>query len=574
MNPGLPAFKTNADRCGGKTISEDRAEDEADLRAQLARERIARAAAERELAELQAHRRHLESRAINARQTLAYGLGRALIEARTAKGLIGLPGRLRTLWLRQKAKRKERVPDTSPSDIAVRLQIADEARERAQTEGLPGALAWLDRRPDDAAKARALADLAILAADEDREHAGRIGLMAARLAPGESRLLGVMAALESAGAADAPARIGQAISDAQPLSQPQRTWIARLERDRALLAGKRDGATDLAPRGLPGRVERLFLVAPERWRSHPRLAAASQAADAAGIAVDFGFPPGNDEAAVAHIFPDSLSCAEDAMTQAAEGAIPVLLDLANRPAAIAADPASEAGRVAALRFDRLVRAADRVIVRGPAMARLLEDRGVGAVRVEEEWPLAGTPAQEDVATARREFGIGSGERVVGAVADLHDDGGWRKLLSAFGELRRAGLADRLAIVGRGPGAGWLAQQAAAAGCEDGLVFPGVPFWDRWPALFESFDAIVFPSDREETLGSEWPMAMVLAARLGLPMLFSDAAWHSRTTDAIARGPADGDWTAALRDMLDGPRIVAEPPSEAGLRPLYAALRGG
>ncbi|NNC72609.1 MAG: hypothetical protein HKN78_06990 [Sphingomonadaceae bacterium] len=167
----------------------------------LRMETVAREAAEREIAALQAEKRQLEHRVINAHRTLAYGLGKALIEARTMKGIAALPARLRRLRLKQKAKRRERVPDTMATGIADRLRLVDPALERLAADGAGQAANWVRAaKADDAAKGRALAEIALATCEEDPALAQELGNEAANLSPDEARLTRLFAHLGEAGA--------------------------------------------------------------------------------------------------------------------------------------------------------------------------------------------------------------------------------------------------------------------------------------------------------------------------------------------------------------------------------------
>lgn len=182
----------------GMKISEDDQPvgDDNRLEAEIA----ARRAAEDELAALRAEKRQIEERLINAHRTLAYGLGKALIDARTLGGMAALPRRLRRLRLKQKAKRRERVPDTAPRGIADRLQLVDPALERLHTAGAEAAANWVraqSNAPD--AQARALTEIAIAISDGEPQTALALANEAAGLAPGEARLVPLFARLAAAG---------------------------------------------------------------------------------------------------------------------------------------------------------------------------------------------------------------------------------------------------------------------------------------------------------------------------------------------------------------------------------------
>ncbi len=164
--------------------------DEADaLRRRLRDETAAREAAEREIADLQAEKRQLEHRVVNAHRTLAYGLGKALIEARSLKGIAALPRRLRRLRLKQKAKRRERVPDIFPAKISDRLALVDPALVKLAEEGGERAADWVRQQAaPDVAKGRALAEIALGSLGDNSAFAQAIAKEAAELSPREARL--------------------------------------------------------------------------------------------------------------------------------------------------------------------------------------------------------------------------------------------------------------------------------------------------------------------------------------------------------------------------------------------------
>lgn len=159
-------------------------------------------AAEREIAELRAEKKQLEHRVINANRTLAYGLGRAVIEARSFKGLLAFPRKIRRLRLKQRAKTRERVPDTLPVGIAERLKLVDPALERLREAGPEAAASWVraENAPADA-KARALAELALAVAEEAPETAISLAEEAAISGGAADRLAGLVTRLREQGVA-------------------------------------------------------------------------------------------------------------------------------------------------------------------------------------------------------------------------------------------------------------------------------------------------------------------------------------------------------------------------------------
>ncbi|MCA1749223.1 MAG: glycosyltransferase [Parasphingopyxis sp.] len=471
--------------------------------------------------------------------------------------------------LRQKAKRRLRVPDTVPGDVAQRMRLVDEALERAAAEGVRAAASALEKHRDEAQRGRALAELALFALESSIEEGAEIGLRAAELAPGEPRLLTLIARLQAAGGVTAPARIGRLAGEAQPLSPPQRQWLAGLARDAGRLAGD---ASALAERkGEAKPIAHLALIAPEGWRAHPRIRAAELAARAAGLSVGFETP--RDTAGWgAHIFPDSLDFAEQALA-ACRDTDALLLDLANRPRELDAGSDSEVTRVARMRLGAMIAAADTVIARGPAANALAEAHGAMPECIDDVWPDADPPDDEDIATARLEFGLGEQPTVL-AAADLSDENGLHRLLRVFGEFGGEKTSPGLAFLGSGPAAPQLALLAAEYGLEDRVTFVGSPAFERWPALFGCCAAAIFPGQQSDSFGSAVPLAMLLAARLGIPALQSDAAWESRTSDSLIRSPLGEDWKSAIIQTLEVTETPERRASSDRLEGLYQRLRAG
>jgi hypothetical protein len=222
----------------GTSISDPQSSIEPTPADALRQERLAREAAEREVAALKAEKRQLEYRVINAHRTLAHGLGRAIIDARSLRGMLAFPKRIRRLRLRQKAKRKLHVPDSTPADISARLQLVGEAMAKAASDGPEKAADWLRGDPvgNRPACARALVELAISIAAEKPELALELGSDAARINSREGRLIALALALHDAGIVTGLDRLCAAILAAQPVSVPQHALFTGIIRDAGLLA--------------------------------------------------------------------------------------------------------------------------------------------------------------------------------------------------------------------------------------------------------------------------------------------------------------------------------------------------
>ena len=195
------------------------------------------------MADLKSINRELEYRVITANRTLAYGLGKALIEARSLSGLVALPRRLRRLRLKQQAKRRPRVPEGATRGAALHLRHVDEALDWLARDGADAAAAWIGKLPraNRAAKARAMTELAIAVAEERPDIADTLGNEAAAIDAAEPRLLVLALLLRERGLVIAPAAIGESVRRAQQLSAAQEAMIAPMTIDAAIL---RDGHPD------------------------------------------------------------------------------------------------------------------------------------------------------------------------------------------------------------------------------------------------------------------------------------------------------------------------------------------
>jgi len=531
------------------------------LRAQLRAETAAREAAEREIAALQSTKRHLEHRVITANRTLAYGLGKALIEARTFKGLKALPVRIRQLRLKQKAKRRLRVPDTLPTGVAAHLRLADAVLAKGRDEGIEAAAQWLRAEKGDLrAKARALTELALTALDEDAGHAGRLGLEAARIAPGEARLIALIFGLYECGLVAAPAAIARELALDDQLAAPQKALLRSLEADAERLDGAASGPAANPP-GYQGDREPVVAIrCPPRWADAPRVVAARQAAEAAGLGVAIADTFDGRPAAVSHIFADTLDAA-DLAAKARQGGTPVILDIAGLPEPTPANPASEAARAARLRLQHAARDATRIVARSAAAAAELAALALDFTPLYDVPP--GDDRRPDTAECRAaaaEFGLTDEGRVIGCIAGRRDDAGLIAMLEAFAALHAADEAAQLAVIGDSGGAPWLALEAARLGIADAVHMLGQPLPPRWPALLALFDIAVFPCALGEPLNAEAPMWMARAAWQGTRMVASEAAWRAHTHEAAGDPQlllATADWAETIRGAL------AEPASRPG-----------
>jgi glycosyltransferase involved in cell wall biosynthesis len=121
----------------------------------------------------------------------------------------------------------------------------------------------------------------------------------------------------------------------------------------------------------------------------------------------------------------------------------------------------------------------------------------------------------EIAAARQELGIDSGEFAVGTITRLHDSKGNSYLVAAAAEVVRARPSARFFLVGEGPLLGDLQAQASALGLGDRFVFAG--FRRDVAATLSAFDLSVFPSLWEGT-----PITAFEALAMGKPIVSTDA----------------------------------------------------
>jgi glycosyltransferase involved in cell wall biosynthesis len=122
---------------------------------------------------------------------------------------------------------------------------------------------------------------------------------------------------------------------------------------------------------------------------------------------------------------------------------------------------------------------------------------------------------EEIAAARRDLGIGTGEFAVGTVTRLHDSKGNAYLVEAAARVVRERPGTRFYLVGEGPLLCDLQAQADALGLGDRLVFAG--FRRDVAGTLSAFDLSVFPSLWEGT-----PITAFEALAMGKPIVASDA----------------------------------------------------
>lgn len=560
----------------------ERDEELAALRAALTAESAERAARDREIAELRAANQHLEHRVITAHRTLAYGLGKALIEARSLKGLLALPRRLRRLRLRQHVKRAARVPDGGPVGAAALMRHVEPALDRMRADGAEAAAAWTQALParDGEAKARALSELAIAICETEPALAGRLGRQAAAIDPGSPRLLTLARLLHEQGELVAPAALGEAFRAARPLNEAQGDYIeALVEEGRLLAEGHPDGQlrdVSLAP----DRAEHVAIVHLPAERNHWRVEQARAVAEAAGLqarvidAADFAIEHGRPPPRFAHLIVEDPRAARKALTTARLAGSPVLLDIGALPAWASSSPASERGRAERVRLGWLFGSANAVVAASDFLADAIA--GIGGARPEiapDDFIIPPSVLSADaIETAALEFGIARGAPSLGCFASLDGDAGCARLIDAFAAAILDDAAE-LHFFGRGPGSAALLRQAARLGIGERVRFSEPPPATRWPALMRSLDLAVFPRETPEPAESGLSAALGVARASQARIAASAAAWRWRDggDGDAARLLDDQDWAGSLKTLLAGKRSAAPREADAPLAPIYRRL---
>ena len=529
---------------------------------QLAQERAAREAAERHALALMAEKRVLEHKVINAQRTLAYGLGRALIEARSIKGMLALPGRIRKLRLKQKAKRRERVPNSFVENTANDLRLIDPTLEIARTDGIDAAREWVHAQSGSlAAQARALAELAHWTLETDAALAGQIGLAAAALYPQDSRLFALAFGLHEAGLVRQPGALCAAFAGHQPLSQPQRRWCDRMCADAAVLDSGIWEASPAARERHGGSGRSLAILCPRRLKDSPLISSCRQQASAAGFSVstvDLSADIDLSEYAVVHIVADRLHVACETADKARHAGCRLIVDLGHPPRALQNDPESERASVEAIRLRGLAAAVDIFVTRSASMARQLDLLDIRYTLAESGSPPSADRApdhnlsEEAVAAALTEYGARTDLTTIICIGTLDSDPGMIAFLDAFDEIASVEKDCQLLILGYGLDRVDAGRRLSSSDIGNRVHFVGRPPPQRWPALLAGADLVISPRLQGEVLGSEAPLLLLQALALGRPVLATQASWDGQVaweTNSASIVRADTEWQAAIRASL-------------------------
>ena len=199
---------------------------------------------------------------------------------------------------------------------------------------------------------------------------------------------------------------------------------------------------------------------------------------------------------------------------------------------------------------RLYNRVDRVLVPSPSMGALLRQWGVTT-------PIAiwsrgidharFHPSRRDLPW-RRALGIGDHEVAVGFVGRLVKEKGLDVFAAVLKELRHREVPHKVLVVGKGPAAGWFAQQAP------GAIFAGYQQGDDLGRAVASMDVFFNPSVTE-TFGNVTTEAMAA----GVPVV---AARATGAVDLVIDGhtgflvdPADiRSYADAIAHIVDDPEL--------------------
>ena len=174
----------------------------------------------------------------------------------------------------------------------------------------------------------------------------------------------------------------------------------------------------------------------------------------------------------------------------------------------------------------IFRMADQVIVPSSGTRELMRSLGIAEERitltpysVDNDWWMA-QAASVDRAAARRERGLGDGERAILICAKLQP---WKRPMDLLRAYAMARLENsRLLFAGEGPQKAELAAEAERLGISDQVDFLGFVNQSALPALYKMVDLMVLPSAYE-------PFAVVVneAMCCGCPVMVSDRVGAAR-----------------------------------------------
>ena len=198
----------------------------------------------------------------------------------------------------------------------------------------------------------------------------------------------------------------------------------------------------------------------------------------------------------------------------------------------------------AMRYPRLdkfvLRRFDRLIAGSSDIRQYLIGHGQNPDRIEvvNNWvDFSNRTVTIDAETTRKKYGIEDQETLIGCIGRLHHQKGQEFLIRAFRELKSTRPGLRLMLVGDGPNAAMLRDEAKDLG--ESVIFAGSVVGDEYNNLLNAFDLYVQPSRFE-----------------GLPRTLLDAMYLSKPIVATAvNGNLD-----ALRAGENGLLVPPENPA--------------
>ena len=609
----------------------DKASSEPALTAELqtARETIeekkrAQLQLDREIVELRTMLRESERQLANIRRTLSYRLGSVLVDARTVKGLTGLPKALFDLWRIQREKRLgTAIRGNRPAD---RLRYVDTARDVMRREGIEGAIAFIAAQPERhrSERARAMLELAAAMRATEPARAAQMGVEAALLSPAEGRLRHLIFELYDEGYVNSPAAILERTDPELLATAAQGARAAAIRADarelvnplaippRAAIATPSDALAVITPRSLPSHAEALT------YRAAAIAAAASHEGRKAFVITQPGYrypasgdgsprriagtsgietihlpavaPHPNDLAAWVAETADALRTqlvdegagavhvigvmplALAAATAAHQAGLPFTFDIGAIPSAGGVAESRDSERFAATwsRFATLAHAADRVIVRSTVLANVLRRTLPDVAFQVERDELPDTfvrAAPASVRDVRRELGIPDSRPLIGIITEGDRVDALLQIVRAL-PLVRARVPDAT-IVFCGPGrvGQSIRREAAVLRLGDAVVVPDGFARQRLAHYVSSFAAMVFPPIEPDAPGLAAPFELRVALALETPVVAGACDWarewcKGESRVVLAERADSHTYAEAILACLTQEAVAVEPQSEA------------
>lgn len=169
--------------------------------------------------------------------------------------------------------------------------------------------------------------------------------------------------------------------------------------------------------------------------------------------------------------------------------------------------------------------------------RSLIDKGVDPARVEVIHNGIADIERSDLAreSLRGEWGIRSGDVLVGIISRFDPVKGISCFVDAFGSVARHNLHVKLVLIGSGPLDDALRAQVSSLGCSDRVIFTG--FRTDIAACLDAMDIFVLPS-----LAEAHSIGLLEAMRAGKAIIASDVGGNTESVrheqEALIVPPAD------------------------------------